>query len=167
MTRIASGGQTGVDRAALDAALATGIPHGGWCPKGRLAADGPLHPRYLLQETDSAGYRQRTRRNVLDSDGTLILNTGPLGGGTQLTLRFAGQFRKPVCIVDLERPLSPEEVLAWIDANRIKVLNVAGPGEAKRPGIYAQARTYLDRLLALWALLDQAGNRPNSAADPA
>lgn len=70
--KIISGGQTGVDRAALDWAINCGIPHGGWCPKGRLACDGTLHARYMLLETESSGYRQRTKRNVADSDGTVI-----------------------------------------------------------------------------------------------
>ena len=86
--KIVSGGQTGVDRAALDWALQRGVAHGGWCPKGRLAADGPLPERYLLRETDSMGYRQRTKLNVRDSDATLIFNTGVLDGGTLQTVRF-------------------------------------------------------------------------------
>jgi hypothetical protein len=84
--KIISGGQTGVDRAALDAALALNIPCGGWCPKGRKAEDGPIPERYPLQETSSADYRVRTEKNVTDSDGTLILTRGPVTGGTAYTV---------------------------------------------------------------------------------
>nr|WP_305800882.1 putative molybdenum carrier protein [Thiolapillus sp.] len=87
--RIISGGQTGVDRAALDVALELGLRCGGWCPKGRLALDGPLDERYPLKETESADYSVRTRLNVRDADATLILNCGELSGGTAYTLRVA------------------------------------------------------------------------------
>ena len=73
IAKVISGGQTGADRAALDWACENGVPHGGWCPKGRMAADGPLAPHYQLCETDSAGYRQRTKLNVRDSDGQGIV----------------------------------------------------------------------------------------------
>ncbi|MCX7173435.1 MAG: putative molybdenum carrier protein [Proteobacteria bacterium] len=82
VTKIVSGGQTGVDRAALDWAVQQGIPHGGWCPKGRIAEDGAIDSRYELQETNSAKYPQRTKQNIIDSDGTLILNSGELDGGS-------------------------------------------------------------------------------------
>lgn len=102
IAKVISGGQTGADRAALDWACENGVPHGGWCPKGRMAADGPLAPHYQLCETDSAGYRQRTKLNVRDSDATLVLNTGTLDGGTLQTVRFGvlsrnrRKFRQPI-----------------------------------------------------------------------
>lgn len=89
MIKIISGGQTGVDRAALDAALQLGIPCGGWCPKGRKAKDGPIPDRYPLKETESGSYPVRTEMNVRDSDGTLILTWGRPTGGTALTVRLA------------------------------------------------------------------------------
>ena len=73
---IVSGGQTGVDRAALDVAIMLGFAHGGWCPAGRLAEDGPIDAHYALRETASAAYDVRTERNVVDSDGTLVLASG-------------------------------------------------------------------------------------------
>jgi len=93
---IISGGQTGTDRAALDFAIAHGIPHGGWCPLGRRAEDGVLDPRYRLRETESKSYRQRTRRNVADSDATLILNLGELADGSLATRQLAERASKPV-----------------------------------------------------------------------
>ncbi|MYZ52382.1 putative molybdenum carrier protein [Malikia spinosa] len=145
--RIVSGGQTGADRAALDWAHRHGVPHGGWCPKGRLAADGPLPAHYPLQETESAGYRQRTKLNVRDSDATLILNRGPLDGGTLQTLRFARMLGKPHLVIQLDELTLDEavkQVRAWLSEGRFSALNVAGPREEKRPGIHASVRALLD-----------------------
>jgi hypothetical protein len=86
LTKIISGGQTGADRAALDAAIEYGVPHGGWIPKGRRTEDGRLPDRYILQETSNIGYPQRTKLNILDSDGTLIFSHGKLTGGICLYL---------------------------------------------------------------------------------
>jgi hypothetical protein len=141
--RIVSGGQTGVDRAALDAALALGISHGGWCPGGRLAEDGVIHPRYQLMETETAEYAVRTEKNVVDSDGTLILCRGQTSGGTELTRCLALQHGKPCLVVDLNRPLPAEDVYGWISENRIETLNVAGPRESQNRGISGQASEYL------------------------
>ena len=93
--KIVSGGQTGVDRGALDAAIALGVEHGGWCPLGRLAEDGAISAVYRLREADSADYPARTERNVADSDGTPILFRGPLFGGEDLSRRGGGKLRKP------------------------------------------------------------------------
>ena len=112
--RIVSGGQTGVDRGALDAAIELGIPHGGWCPCGRLAKDGEIPARYGLTETESPDYALRTEKNVLDSDGTLILCRGRPRGGTDLTLRLARQHDKPHLVLDLEGPHDLAAVRRWI-----------------------------------------------------
>ena len=144
--KIISGGQTGADRAALDFAISRGIPHGGWCPKGRLAVDGPLDPKYQLTETSSSGYSQRTKLNVRDSDGTLVFNAGVLGGGTLLTVRIAERLSKPCLVVQVDE-LVPSEVTtriqAWLAEHSIQVLNVAGPREEKRPGIYEATQAAL------------------------
>ena len=147
--KIISGGQAGVDRAALDVAIALHIPHGGWCPAGRMAEDGRIDERYQLTELASKEYRDRTRKNVEDSDGTLILNTEKLEGGTVLTLVFANSLNKPVTIIDLNKPPALLEIKDWVTANEIKHCNVAGPRESKRRGIYQQACDFLRPLLIL------------------
>jgi len=150
--RVISGGQTGVDRAALYVAIARDIEHGGWCPRGRLAEDGPLPMRYALQETESSGYRQRTRINVRDSHGTLILNEGELSSGSALTAHFAAQLGRPCSVVALDegdREAALGAVVAWMQSTGVCVLNVAGPSESKRPGTYPRAYAYLERLLPL------------------
>lgn len=137
--KVVSGGQTGVDRAALDVALELGLACGGWCPKGRKAEDGPLAWRYPLTETPSAEYAQRTEWNVRDSDGTLVLTRGELRGGTAQTVEAAARLGKPHLVADLATPLDAASVQAWSREHRIETLNVAGPRESTRPGIYAQA----------------------------
>jgi hypothetical protein len=145
--KIVSGGQTGVDRAALDIALELGIPCGGWCPKGRIAEDGPIDPIYPLIETDSPGYFERTEKNVVDSDGTLVLNRGPLNGGTALTIEYLEKHRKPYRVIDMGNGTHPQEVILWLRSQRVQVLNVAGPRESKCPGIYQDSKVFLSRSL--------------------
>ncbi len=145
--KIVSGGQTGVDRAGLDWAITNGIAHGGWCPKGRIAEDGILDSKYQLLEMVHGSYRQRTKQNVIDSDGTLILNIGDLAGGTLATLKFAQQLKKPVFIMQLDdmQESGSAEFVRWLKINEILTLNVAGPRESKRPGIYFKTIDYLNR----------------------
>ncbi len=143
---IVSGGQTGVDRAALDVALDLGIPCSGWCPRGRKAEDGRIPRRYPLRQTPSARYAQRTRWNVRDSDGTLILAPGELTGGTALTFKAAQSLGRPVFVVDLSRSRAVVPVRKWIRNNDIRALNVAGPRESTSPGMYAAAIRFLTRL---------------------
>jgi hypothetical protein len=146
---VISGGQTGVDRAALDWAIASGVVHGGWCPRGRRAEDGPIPPQYRLREMQSSDYRQCTRRNVTDSDSTLILNIGAVDGGTRLTVVACQDSGKPYRVIQLDgeaQRLDVASVRAWLANARVVVLNVAGPRERKRPGIYALATRYLDTL---------------------
>lgn len=150
-TKIVSGGQTGVDRAALDAALEFGLPCGGSCPKGRRAENGRIDSRYPLMETPSRGYRQRTEFNVRDSDGTLILHRGNIKGGTSLTVKLAKQHWKPLMLIDLTKSPSPESVRCWVAENGIKTLNVAGPRESGEPGIYDAAVTFLKEVLFTYA----------------
>lgn len=145
--KIVSGGQTGVDRAALDAAIENGFKTGGWCPKGRLAEDGSIPAGYELKETVSADYSERTGKNVAGSDGTLILNIGKLSGGTALTAQFAKRHCKPLFIRELSSEDSNEAILDWVREKKIKVLNIAGPRESSSPGIYRKAFDFISELL--------------------
>lgn len=140
LTRIVSGGQTGVDRGALDAAIWLGIPHGGKCPRGRLAEDGQIPNQYQLDETSSRRYSVRTEMNVIESDGTLILYYGELRGGTEFTRKMAIKNGKPYFLFDLTEPSDFDEVVAWIRQHDIGVLNCAGPRESSCPGIGSLAR---------------------------
>lgn len=146
--KIISGGQTGVDRAALDVARARGLDHGGWCPRGRRAEDGRIDRAYRLTETDTAVYAERTKRNVLEGDGTLILCHGRPSGGTELTVQLAAAHGRPCRVVDLDEPDELAEVRQWLRSSRIAVLNVAGPRESTSPGIYDEAVGYLAALFA-------------------
>ena len=145
--RIVSGGQTGVDRAALDAAILAGFPVGGWCPRGRLAEDGSVPCNYPLRETPSADYAERTRWNVRDSSGTLILHSGPIMGGTALTKDLATEYGRPCLCVDFGGQISLAKVSDWLGKHRIQTLNVAGPRESSNPGIYSLAYRLLLELL--------------------
>jgi hypothetical protein len=145
--KIISGGQTGVDRAALDVALQCGIPLGGWCPKGRLAEDGVIDDRYPLRETDRDEYAMRTAFNVRDAEGTLIIATGALTGGTALTRDYAQRFERPCLVIEPQDPTAPARVAKWIALHAPGVLNVAGPRESTCPGIYQQAVVVLSTSL--------------------
>jgi predicted Rossmann-fold nucleotide-binding protein len=147
LKKVISGGQTGVDRAGLDAAMNAGIPVGGFCPKYRKAEDGTIPDIYPLQELEFPEYNFRTEKNVIESDGTLILNKGTLTEGTKLTYDYSVQNGKPSLIVqlDAEKVIEPADVVRWIHGQRIKTLNVAGPRESKFPdGIYTSAYSYLE-----------------------
>jgi hypothetical protein len=152
LERIVSGGQTGADRAALEAARAAGFPAGGWVPKGRWAEDGRV-PDGLgeLRETESPDPAERTRRNVADSDATLILSHGALQGGSNLTREEAARLAKPCLWLDLEQlPFEPavERVLAWLEQHAIRVLNVAGPRASEDAEIYRDAFALVAAVLA-------------------
>ncbi len=136
---IRSGGQTGVDRGALDAAMELGYSVVGWVPQGRLAEDGPIADNYPLTETESARYAIRTDWNVRDADGTLIISPRPLEGGTALTEEYAVARRKPCLVYDPYQEDNIEKIVRWIQQAEIELLNVAGPRESKCPGIYHQA----------------------------
>lgn len=146
--KIISGGQTGVDRAALDVALELGIPCGGWCPQGRRAEDGVIPSRYPLQEASSPQYPLRTELNVQDADGTLIITWSTPMGGTALTIKLAQKHHKPYLLVDLAQEPNVGLVREWLRQNRIQVLNVAGPRESEVPGIYIQAALFLRNLFS-------------------
>lgn len=141
--RIISGGQTGVDRAALDVAGELGIARGGWCPAGRRAEDGLIPAHYPLCETPGRGYAQRTEWNVRDADATLVLAAAAPAGGTRLTLRLASRLAKPCLLLRLDGSEAEAALRRWLADPSLRVLNVAGPRESEQPGIYARAKAFL------------------------
>ena len=150
--RIVSGGQTGVDRAALDVAIKLGIAHGGWIPKGRLTESGPLPQKYHLKETSSSQYSVRTEKNVVDADGTLILSHGPLTGGTEYTREMVIRHNRPWLLIDLDRTAAFHAASAinnWIQQKKIEILNVAGPRASKDPAIYQDTMNILESVYYL------------------
>ena len=148
--KIISGGQTGVDRAALDFALENKIPCGGFCPRGRLAEDGIIPAIYPLAETDSSVYEERTEANVLQSDGTfIIVPTLPLTGGTLYALQFAKKNNKPCFTLLIEKNLQEQKInfLKWFIENKIRILNIAGPRESTNQGISQKSKSILEIIL--------------------
>lgn len=143
-----SGGQTGVDRAALDVALELGWERGGWCPAGRVAEDGPIPARYPLRETPSSDAAERTACNVRDSDATLLLTTGAPSPGTELARDTARELGRPVYTWHVTSPADAGSFRRWLQVYRVGTLNVAGPRESESPGVYATARVLLRTLLA-------------------
>ncbi|NWH04911.1 putative molybdenum carrier protein [Desulfobacter latus] len=150
LDKIVSGGQTGADRAALDVAMKFNIPHGGWITKGRRTESGPLPDIYKLTEMDTRDYPARTRQNIIDSDGTVIIARGPLTGGSSLTHVFARKADKWVCRINLLEQDVFEAALilhAFILDRGIRILNVAGPRASHDPDIYYDVKAILTALL--------------------
>ncbi len=150
ISEIISGGQSGVDRAALDFALENGIECGGHCPKGRIAEDGYIDTKYPLQETISSNYSVRTRRNVACSDGTIILIINKMDRGTIITKQIARKTGKPVISLNLDAPQKPEILSNWMKENNIGTVNIAGPRESFSPGIYLKALEFLRSNISLF-----------------
>jgi hypothetical protein len=156
MLTIVSGGQTGVDRAALDAAITNSIDYGGWCPKGGRAEDMRRAPGVLarypkLHETPLANPVQRTEWNVRDSERLMVLldRRGLVSSGTEHAIMHAGELGRPVLVLDLDETDAPLRATAWLNecAQRGLKLCIAGPRESEAPGIYAKARDFLGALL--------------------
>lgn len=164
--KIISGGQTGADQAALDAAIGWDIPHGGWIPKGRLTEAGRLPNKYKLDEMPTKSYRARTEKNVIDSDGTLIVSHGPLTGGSKFTKDKAKKHDKLFLHIDLNKVNSfqaAQEIHNWIDENKIEILNVAGSRASKDPHIY-QATKHLLTIVFHTDLIKSTMPDPHKAA---
>lgn len=157
LRKIISGGQSGVDRAALDACLKAGFPCGGWCPAGRRAEDGIIPTLYPLHEMDSVCYDDRTRQNILDSNATLIIYQNDLTGGTLLTYKLANTLNKPVFLFKV----SPffidecmEDLLYFLKNNSIEILNIAGPRVSQWGKAYESALLITSRLIRKIRLLE-------------
>lgn len=146
--KIISGGQSGADQAALDWALAHGVTHGGWCPKGRKSEDGRIDARYLLSETPAANYLQRTEWNVRDSDATVVFTlASELDGGSKRTADIAQRLGKPW--LHMRPPVDPKYLARFLAAHQVEVLNVAGKRESSAPGIAAYVQAMLDAALVV------------------
>jgi hypothetical protein len=156
LAKVISGGQTGVDQAALRAARASGLSCGGWCPPGRASEAGPIPADLPLTETpadrspDAPGVARslRTEWNVRDSDATLVLRPDPAPGddpGTEWALRCAARRGRPVLVCDPRAPGAAARVARWILSLRVATLHVAGPAESACQGIGALAERVLAR----------------------
>lgn len=168
LRRIVSGGQTGVDRAALDAALEHGFPCGGWCPRGRAAEDGPIPARYPLIEHDSADPARRTEANVRDSDATAIIAVGPLTGGTRLTAELARRLGRPLCLIDAadaEVSRQVDQLMAFLGDHAVVVLNVAGPRRSQTPALEPLTRKIIGGLLERLGQADSRKPDVSAASD--
>ena len=161
LIKIISGGQTGADQGALDAAIKLGLPHGGWIPKGRMTEDGPLPERYNLQEMPTKSYPARTEKNIVVSDGTVILSRGKLTGGSALTRKLARKHNCPCLHINLDKTpvfLSASEINSWIIGQNIEILNVAGPRASHDPQIQEDARYIIEGVILLGLVRAQAGD---------
>ena len=143
--KIISGGQTGVDRGALDACLEFNLSCGGWCPFGRRAEDGIIPEKYPLQETDSSDYSSRTLKNILDSDATLVISTLPMKGGTKLTAELTKQHNKSLFVFAPENDF--RDIIIWLIKNNVKTLNVAGPRESDWKDAYKFSYQLITKLI--------------------
>lgn len=136
--KIVSGGQTGADQGGLDAAIACGVAHSGWCPKGRRAENGVIAARYQLRETKSSSYLVRTEANVIDADATVLFTLGKLSGGSLRTAEFAQQYSRPWVHFQLEQ-LDDAKVVTklrcFLIENKVEILNVAGGRESQNFGL--------------------------------
>ncbi|NCB43398.1 MAG: hypothetical protein EOM59_12375 [Clostridia bacterium] len=144
--KVISGGQTGVDRAGLDAAIELGIEHGGYAPKGRKAEDGQIPAKYNLEELTRGGYPTRTKKNIKSSDGTVIFCQGKPSTGTKLTVDYAKAMKKPCLVLDLDAVIVPtavERIREWIARENIQILNVAGPRLSSAPVVATMAKKIL------------------------
>ena len=132
--KVITGGQTGVDRGALDAALDLKLECGGWCPEGRLAEDGPIPEQYPVQELTGGDYRDRTRKNVVDSDGSAIIYFGEIEGGTECTLDDCVQLAKPYQLINgagTQPGQAAKQIAEFVRESGVQTLNIAGPRASK------------------------------------
>ena len=145
---ICSGGQTGIDRAALDAGMELDLLTVGWCPKNRRAENGNIPEKYTLIETNSPDYWKRTKLNVIESSATLILlpENKKKCRGSFLTLSYAKKYIKPYLIINMNK-VDYENINKWLLKNKPKILNIAGPRESNYPGIYRNGKKIIKKIL--------------------
>jgi len=158
--KIISGGQTGADQAALDAAIKYNFSYGGWIPKGRKTEDGRFPDEYKLQEMSTGSYKERAEQNVIDSDGTVIISHGKLTGGSKLTEKFAEKHLKPCLHIDLYNTpafMASSLINSWVILHKIKTLNVAGPRASKNPDIYQNVKYIIEGVILLGPVNAKAG----------
>jgi len=151
LKKIITGGQTGVDRGAMDAALAAGFACGGHCPEGRLAEDGVIPDHYPVQELAGGGYAARSEANVTEADGVVVFAPGSPTGGTALTIEFARRHDKPVRVIDaavVDTEEAVERVITFLEEHGIGVLDVAGPRLSGWPAGETYSRTVIEQVLA-------------------
>jgi hypothetical protein len=159
LKKIISGGQTGVDQAALDAAIKLGVPHGGWIPKDRKTETGPLPDKYEMLEMATPNYADRTEQNVIDSDGTLIISRGTLTEGSEYTRRMAVKHNRPWLHIDLDKKPkfhAATIVITWIEENNVEILNVAGSRASKDPAIYSDVFNIIENIYCLGLIKSNA-----------
>jgi hypothetical protein len=167
--KIISGGQTGIDRAALDIALERGIESGGWCPTGRLDEFGRIPDHYPLKELKNGGFTERTLQNVRDSDGTVIIYSGKLSGGTEQTVRFCIEQRRPRELIDackISAENAAQVIADFVRENKINILNMAGPRQSEWPEGYDYGARALDIFLNSIASKAQRGDKITRSATP-
>ena len=163
--KIIAGGQTGADQGALDAAIELGIPHGGWIAKGRKTESGMLDPKYDLKELPTSRYRDRTEKNVFESDGTVIISRGSLTGGSAYTQEMAEKHHRPCLHIDLIQTTEFRAAAAisqWIRENRIEILNVAGPRASHDPFIHRSVSGIISSVVYLHQMGSPSGHLPLS-----
>jgi len=158
--KIISGGQTGADQAALDAAIKYNFPHGGWIPKDRKTEDGMLPDEYKLKEMSTGSYPRRTEQNIIDSDGTVIISHGKLTVGSKLTQKLAEKHRRPCFHIDLNKIpafMTSSQINTWVILHKIETLNVAGPRASKDPDIYKNVKYIIEGVILLGLVNAKAG----------
>jgi hypothetical protein len=163
--KVITGGQTGVDRGALDAALDLKLECGGWCPEGRLAEDGAIPEQYPVQELAGGDYRDRTRKNVIDSDGSAIIYFGEIEGGTESTLDDCVQLAKPYQLIDgagTQPGQAAKQIAEFVRERGVQTLNIAGPRASKIEKGHKYAFDTVRMLVDLLSQKRPAGKRSSS-----